>query len=87
MGGHDVIDMPRYFRPWEDGLPELRRHLKRLDELRGLSAAQKHSLATRLAVRGLDAQRSDAILMWGSGRYLVVVFDPATMMPAAILRP
>lgn len=87
MGGHDVIDMPRYFRPWEDGLPELRRRLRRLDELRGLTAAQIHSLATRLAARGLDAQRSDAILMWGAGSFLVAVFDPVTMLPAAILRP
>jgi hypothetical protein len=87
MGGHDVIDMPRYFRPWEDGLPELRRRLRRLDELPYLTAGQKHSLATRLAARGLDAQRSDAILMWGAGRFVVVVFDPVTMLPAAIARP
>jgi len=87
MGGHDVIDMPRYFRPWEDGLPELRRRLRRVDELPGLTAGQKHSLATRIAARGLDAQRSDAILMWGPGRFLVVVFDPVTMLPAVIARP
>lgn len=87
MGGPDVIDMPRYFRPWEDGLPELRRSLRRLDELPYLTTGQKHSLATRLAGSGLDARRSDAILMWGAGRFLVVVFDPVTLVPAAIMRP
>jgi hypothetical protein len=86
-GGQDVIDMPRYFRPWEDGLSELRRRLRRLDELPYLTPGQKHALKVRLAARGLDAQRSDAMLLWGGGRFLVVVFDPVTVLPAVIVRP
>ena len=33
-GGSDVIDMPRYFRPWDEGLPKLRSQLARLEDCR-----------------------------------------------------
>jgi hypothetical protein len=32
-GGDDVISMPRYFKPWDQGLPELREQLKKMDQL------------------------------------------------------
>jgi len=32
FGGQDVIQMPRYFRSWEEGLPKLREQLRPLDE-------------------------------------------------------
>src|SRR5450631_1144769 len=31
-GGDDVISMPKYFKPWEDGLPSLRQQLKKVDD-------------------------------------------------------
>ena len=34
FGGSDVIQMPRYFRPWEQGLSELRTRLERVDEFK-----------------------------------------------------
>ena len=33
FGAQDVVDMPRYFRPWKEGLPELRKHLKPVGEI------------------------------------------------------
>src|SRR5262249_61265338 len=39
--GRDVIDMPRYFKPWEQGLPKLRGELVRLDDMKYLSKPQK----------------------------------------------
>src|SRR5215469_6107175 len=32
--GKDVIDMPRYFKPWEAGVPKLSAQLMRLDDIR-----------------------------------------------------
>ena len=37
--GEDVIDMPRYFRPWSEGLPALRQTLRRIDDVPIFSAA------------------------------------------------
>ena len=41
IGGDDVISMPRYFKPWEQGLPALRTQLKKVDDVAYFSAAEK----------------------------------------------
>src|SRR5215469_6620781 len=40
--GKDVIEMPRYFKPWDQGLPKLRDRLMRLDDIVYLSKEEKH---------------------------------------------
>lgn len=84
-GGEDVIDMPRYFKPWDQGLPKLREQLTRVEDIRYLSKAQKQSLRERLAHQGLRPDDRNALIMWGNSRRLVVVFDPAVRI-RAILR-
>jgi hypothetical protein len=88
-GGKDVIDMPRYFRPWEEGLPRLRTQLTRLKDTKHLNQAQKASLTKRMAAEGLAPDQPNTLIMWGENgiQRLLVVFDPATLKIKAILRP
>jgi len=85
-GGPDVIQMPRYFRPWEQGLPELRQHLQKLDELRDFSPAEKRTLQSRLAERGLAADQANGMVMWGGRRRVLAVFDLETLTIRALIR-
>jgi hypothetical protein len=88
-GGKDVIGMPRYFRPWEEGLPRLRGQLTRLEDTKQLNKAQKRSLTTRMAAAGLAPDQHNTMVLWGGGgvRRLLVVFDTNTLKIQSILRP
>ncbi|HSY04441.1 MAG TPA: hypothetical protein VK803_00725 [Steroidobacteraceae bacterium] len=85
-GGQDVIDMPRYFKPWSEGLGELRKQLTTVDEMKQLSLAQKQTVKARMAAAGLDPGQRNALLMWGDVRKLLVVFDPQSARIRARLR-
>ena len=85
--GRDVIDMPRYFKPWDQGLPKLRDRLARLDDIKYLSKAQKQSLRTRMSQQGLAADERNALILWGGSRHVLAMFDPATLRIRAILKP
>jgi hypothetical protein len=85
--GDDVIDMPRYFKPWDQGLPKLREQLTRVDDLKYLSKAEKQSLRMRVSRTGLRPEDRNALIMWGNSRRLVAIFDPATLRIRAILKP
>jgi len=84
--GKDVIDMPRYFKPWKQGLPQLREQLKRLDDVKYLSKPEKQSLRARMSARGLRPDERNAIILRFSARRLLAVFDPAAQHMLAILR-
>jgi len=86
FGGMDVIDMPRYFKPWEQGLPRLRGELVRLDDMKYLSKPQKQTLRALMSKRGLPVDERNTIIMWGGSRRLLAVFDPATLRIVAILQ-
>jgi hypothetical protein len=85
-GGQDVIDMPRYFKPWDQGLPKLRDQLKRLDDIKDLSRTEKASLRSRLSRLGLASDQRNALIMWGNSRRVLAIFDPATLHLEAILK-
>src|SRR5882762_8573139 len=85
--GGDVIDMPRYFKPWDQGLPKLRDQLARLDEIQALSRAEKHRLRARMLQLGLAPEQRNALLLWGDVRRVLVIFDPGTLRIRAILKP
>src|SRR6185437_11329266 len=55
FGGKDVTDMPRYFKPWEDGLQKLREELRPVDEIKYLSRDERQKVRERVAARGLTA--------------------------------
>jgi hypothetical protein len=85
--GKDVVDMPRYFKPWAQGLPKLRDKLMRLDDIKELNKKEKEYLHTRLSADGLAPDGRNLLIMWGGSRRVVAVFDPATLQLKAILRP
>ncbi len=86
FGGADVIDMPRYFKSWEQGLPRLRGELVRLDDMKYLSKSQKQALRRRMSEQGLPVDERNTMIMWGGSRRLLAVFDPTTLHIVAILR-
>ena len=84
----DVVDMPRYFKPWTDGLPELRRNLRPISDVVGFSKAEKVSLAHRMVAKGISPAQPNAMVMWGEEgtRPLLTVFDPQSLEVRAMLR-
>lgn len=85
FGGADVIQMPRYFRPWAQGLPELRKQLTKLDAMRYFSPAEKRTLKNRIARLGLPVDAANAMVMWGGDRRVLGVFDLGTLELRALL--
>lgn len=87
FGGTDVIQMPRYFRPWELGLPELRQKLAKLDEMKYFSPTEKQTLKLRLTRLGLPVNQANTMVMWGGSRRVLAVFDLPTLRIVAVLNP
>ncbi|TLY69197.1 MAG: hypothetical protein E6K46_09105 [Gammaproteobacteria bacterium] len=87
FGGKDVTQMPRYFRPWQQGLTKLRERLTRLDDIKVLSKSERQNLRVRMSAQGLAPDERSVLLMWGGIRRLLVVFDPNTLRIRAILTP
>jgi hypothetical protein len=87
FGGQDVVQMPRYFRVWNDGLPKLREQLARVDDMKELSKAERQALRTRMSRLGLAPEQRNALLLWGDIKRVLVIFDPGTLRIRAILKP
>jgi hypothetical protein len=85
-GGDDVISMPRYFKPWEQGLPALRNQLKKLDDQKFFLGAEKTRLKQRMQSAGVATDQPDTIPLTGRGRPLLVVVDRASMKITSIFR-
>ena len=86
FGGADVTDMPRYFKSWNEGLPQLRKQLARLDDIRYIGGKQKASLRTTMSAQGLAPDERNALIMWGGTRRVLAVFDPASLQIKALLK-
>jgi hypothetical protein len=84
-GGSDVTAMPRYFKDWQQGLPELRKQLKKVDDLRYFSGAQRKLLRERMKERGFSPDDATTLPMTGHGVPLLAVFDPKTLQIKALL--
>jgi len=78
-GGGDVNSMPRYYKPWDAGLPALRTQLKRIDDIKYFSGKEKKVLEARVRAAGLAADQPNAIALTGRGRPLLAVFDRANL--------
>ncbi len=85
LGGQDVIDMPRYFLPWDKGFQALRAQLKKVDELAVFSPGEQRALKEQMASLGLPSDQPVATFMMGREVRLLVVFDPATLAIRAML--
>jgi hypothetical protein len=79
IGGDDVISMPKYFKPWEDGLPWLRKQLKKIDDVRYFAKSQKDKLKEKMRAAGLPDDQANTIPLTGRGHPLLAVIDPVTL--------
>ena len=77
-GGLDVIDMPRYFRSWESGVPALKLQLKAVDALTTIGRDDKLRLKLRLSRHGISPDDPSIILVTGRGDPLLAVIDKST---------
>jgi hypothetical protein len=78
-GGSDVISMPRYYKPWDAGLPALRSQLTKIGDIKYFSAKEKQLLTERVRAAGLAADQPNAIPLTGRSRPLLAVFDRANV--------
>ncbi len=85
--GQDVVDMPRYFRTWEQGVPALRERLRKVDELGIFARSEQRALKARMTELGLPADGRVATFIVGPETRLLVVIDPATGNVQAMLPP
>src|ERR1700730_7801055 len=85
-GGDDVISMPKYFKPWENGLPALRSQLKRVDDVAYFEKSEKTNFKERMKAVGIPTDELNAIPLTGRGHPLLAVVDPATATIRAIFR-
>jgi hypothetical protein len=86
-GGDDVISMPKYFKPWEDGLPSLRSHLKKVDEVPYFANKNdKTRLKELMKAAGLPDNQSNTMTFTGRGHPLLAVFDPVTLKITGTLK-
>jgi hypothetical protein len=86
--GEDVIDMPRYFQPWDNGLPQLRQRLTAVGDLKYFSKAEQKILQSRMRRLGLPTEPHNALIMWGgTARRLVAVFDLEPLKLRALIAP
>jgi hypothetical protein len=85
-GGDDVISMPRYYQPWDAGLTTLRTQLKKVDDVKYFYGKEKKILKERMQAAGIATDQLNAMPLSGRGHPVLVVFDPASLKIAAILR-
>jgi hypothetical protein len=85
-GGDDVTSMPKYFKPWEDGLPSLRSQLKKVDDVPYFAKGEKKKLKERMKAAGLPDDQLNTMPLTGRGHPLLAVFDPATLKITATLK-
>jgi hypothetical protein len=86
LGGDDVISMPRYYKPWEAGLGQLRTQLKKVDDVGYFTPKEKKILGDKMRAAGYSPGQPNAIPLTGRGRPLLAVFDPATTRLAALFK-
>lgn len=84
LGGTDVIQMPRYFRPWQQAQEPLRAELASIDEAKGLFGKQRQAVKARMVRLGLSTTDRNVLMLMGA-RPVAAVFDPATMRRLAVI--
>ena len=88
-GGADVIEMPRYFQPWEAGAAALRAQLRPYNEQRDVRLRQRKVqalLRQKMLSHGLPPDQPVAIMMTGQASPLLAVFDRDSLRLRALLR-
>ena len=76
--------MPRYFKPWDEGLSELRSRLKKVGDVGYFVSKDKKALEERMRAAGYATDQANSIPLTGRGQPLLAVFDPASVKIVAI---
>jgi hypothetical protein len=79
QAGDDVVSMPRYYSPWDRGVPSLRNELKKVNDIKFFDGLEKKKLKARMEAKGIKTDQPNAIPLTGRGRPLLAVFDVAKM--------
>jgi hypothetical protein len=85
-GGDDVIELPRFYKPWEEGLSDIRANLWTLDKLPELTAKERVGVAQRMRELAMSSNQPTLLPMLGRGRPLVAVVDPKTAQIKTLIR-
>jgi hypothetical protein len=85
-GGDDVISMPKYFKPWVEGLPQLRAQLKKPDGVAYFAKSEKKKLKEKIRAAGLPDDQAISMPLTGRGFPLLAVFDPKSLEIRAVFR-
>jgi hypothetical protein len=75
----DPISLPKYFKPWDQGLPSLRSQLRKIDKVAYFAPGDKKAIKERMQALGMSSDESNAIPFIGRGKPLLAVFDLKTM--------
>jgi hypothetical protein len=85
-GGNDVIDMPQYYKPWTDAVPDLRKRLQPVSEVKRLPKKEREIAAERVRRLGFAPDQPVALPMIGRGDPLLAVVDPTTAQIRELVR-
>jgi hypothetical protein len=86
-GGDDVISMPKYFKPWEDGLPSLRKQLKKADDVAYFAKSEKKNLKEKMRAAGFPDDQMNSMPLTGRGHPLLAVFNPVSLKIVGTFSP
>ena len=86
-GAADVINMPRYYKAWEKGLPTLRDQLTTPDDSKFFFGDEKKKLKKRMQADGMATDQADTLPFTGRTRPLLAVFDRSSLRIAGMFRP
>jgi len=82
-----VISMPQFFKPWAEGLPELKSRLKKVDDVAYFGRGDKQKLKERMRAAGYATDQANSITLIGRGRPLLAVFDSGSVKLVGIFKP
>jgi hypothetical protein len=85
VGGSDVTDMPKYFRPWVDGHSEIAGVQRPLDYLALTSDAKDEELRRKLDALGRPKDSLSVLRIEGRSRFGAMVLDSKTSEPLLFL--
>ena len=85
-GGYDIVGLPQYYKPWQQGAPELRTQLHKVSDIRFFSPRQRKLLQDRMQAAGLNTDQANGIALTGRGASLLAVLDPRDLRLLAIVK-
>jgi hypothetical protein len=86
-GVGDVSLKPRYYKPWEQGLPALRDQLGNLDDSKFYSLLEKKKLKEHMQADGVATDEATTLPFTGRSRPLLAVFNRSTLQISGMFKP